>query len=122
VNSTCVPVNSTTNGATQSIPGCAGNADDDVWFRFVATNAVQTITVNPLSKSDLVVQLICWYMRFLDFIVCMDNTFTGGQEVINAVGLIPGQTYFVRVYDYYTGNTGNFSICVTGQPTRSPNQ
>lgn len=120
VNSTCVPVNSTTNGATQSLPGCAGNADDDVWFRFVATNAVQTITVNPLSNLDLVVQLYTGSCGSLTSLVCMDNTFSGSQEVINAVGLVPGQTYYVRVYDYYTGNTGNFSICVTGQPTAAP--
>jgi gliding motility-associated-like protein len=120
VNASCVPVNSTTNGATQSLTGCAGNADDDVWFSFVATNAVQTITVNPLSNIDLVVQLFSGTCGNLTSLVCMDNTFTGGQEVINGVGLVPGQTYFVRVYDYYTGNTGNFSICITGQPTAAP--
>ncbi len=120
VNGTCTPTSSTTDGASQSMVGCAGNADDDVWFSFVATNAVQTITVSPTDNLDLVVQLFSGSCGSLSSLSCMDNTFTGGNEVINAVGLTPGQTYFIRVYDYYSGTTGDFDICITGTPTATP--
>ena len=37
VNSSCVTTAGTTASATQSIVGCVGTADDDVWYEFVAT-------------------------------------------------------------------------------------
>lgn len=120
VNSSCSPQTFSNSGATLSQPGCSGNADDDVWFSFTATNSVQTITVDPISSIDLVVQLFEGSCGSLSTVNCMDNTFTGDQEVINAVGLNPGQVYFVRVYDYYSGATGDFDICITGTPTATP--
>ncbi len=120
VNSTCTPQSFNNSGATNSIAGCSGNADDDVWFSFVATNAVQDITVEPQGNMDLVVQLFDGSCSSLTSLSCVDNTFTGGTETINAVGLDPGQTYYFRVYDYYTGTTGDFDVCVLGTPTPAP--
>ena len=120
VNAGCILTNSTTIGATQSLNGCSGNADDDVWFSFVATNSVQTVTVNPLDNLDLVFQVYSGACNGLNSIVCVDNSFTGQSETNQLVGLTVGQTYFVRVYDYYAGTNGNFSICVTGTPTAIP--
>jgi gliding motility-associated-like protein len=120
VNSSCIPQSFSNNGATNSFLGCSGNADDDVWFSFVATNSVQTITVDPISSLDLVVQLYQGNCSSLNSLSCMDNTFTGDQETINAVGLTPGVTYYFRVYDYYGGTTGSFDACVVGTPTPSP--
>jgi gliding motility-associated-like protein len=121
VNAACTNTASTSVGATQSSTGCAGPADDDVWFSFVATNSVQTITVDPSSSMDPVVQLYSGSCAALTSMYCMDNGFTNGNEVINAVGLTPGNTYFLRVYDYYTATGGAaFDICVTGTPTAVP--
>jgi gliding motility-associated-like protein len=121
VNAACVNVAATTVGATQSAVGCAGTADDDVWFSFTATNSVQTITVNPSINMDPVVQLYSGSCAALTSMYCMDNTFMNGNEVINAVGLTPGNVYFIRVYDYYSATGGAaFDICVTGTPTAVP--
>lgn len=120
VNTSCVPQTFNNSGATNSFTGCSGNADDDVWFSFVATNSVQDIIVDPISTMDLVVQLYQGNCSSLNSLSCMDNTFTGDQEIINAVGLTPGATYYFRVYDYYTGTTGSFDVCVVGTPTAAP--
>ncbi len=121
VNAACVTTAGTTVGATQSSVGCVGTADDDVWFSFVATNAVQTITVDPSVNMDAVVQLYSGACASLTSISCMDNGFSNGNEVINAVGLVPGQTYRIRVYDYFNATGGApFTICVTGTPTATP--
>ena len=89
---TCVTsVSGTTVSATQSIlaitcNGFTGNADDDVWYSFVATSTSHDITVTPGTLNDVV----------LDFrsgacdgtsIGCSDATFGGGTEIINAAGL-----------------------------------
>ncbi len=122
INSSCIYTNSTSLNASQSLPGCVGTADDDVWFSFVATNSVHTITVDPSVNMDPVVQLYSGTnCGNLVSMVCMDNGFTDGNEVINAVGLTVGNTYWIRVYDYYASTGGfPFQICVTGTPTPTP--
>ncbi|MBI5539990.1 MAG: gliding motility-associated C-terminal domain-containing protein [Bacteroidia bacterium] len=121
VNSSCSYTNATSVSATQSQAGCAGTADDDVWFKFIATNSVQTITVDPSSTMDPVVELFSGSCASLIQVTCMDAGFTDGNEIISAVGLIPGNTYYIRVYDYYSGTGGSpFQICITGTPTAAP--
>jgi gliding motility-associated-like protein len=122
VNTSCSFTNGTSYGATaSSVPACAGSPDDDVWYKFTATNSVQTITVDPSTNMDPVVELFSGTCSSLSSLYCQDAGYTDGNEVINAVGLIPGQTYYIRVYDYYNSNGGYpFQICVTGTATATP--
>lgn len=121
INTACSYTAGTSAGATLSTAGCAGTADDDVWFSFVATNSVQTITVDPSSSMDPVVQLFSGTCASMTSLYCMDNGFTNGNEVINAVGLSAGNTYYIRVYDYYNATGGAaFNICITGTATAVP--
>lgn len=120
VNSTCTYTSATTNGATESSPGCSGFADDDVWFSFVATNSLQNIEVSPIDNLDLVFQVYEGSCGSLNSLDCVDDNFTAQAESSSVVGLTPGLTYYVRVYDYYQGATGDFNICVTGTPTAVP--
>lgn len=120
----------TTNGATASagITACGavtpGTPDDDVWFRFNATTAQQTITVRSGGGFDAVVQLFS--DAGITPITCVNATGAGLTETINATGLTPGATYYIRIYHSGTGSnntgagTGNtttggvpdFSLCV----------
>lgn len=120
VNSSCTYTNGTTEGASQSSAGCSGTADDDVWYKFVATNAIQNIKVHPVDNLDFVVQVYSGTCASLSSLSCQDATFTSQDEQFDVVGLVAGQTYFVRVYDYYSGNAGDFQICVTGTATAAP--
>ncbi|MBN2730303.1 MAG: gliding motility-associated C-terminal domain-containing protein [Bacteroidales bacterium] len=121
VFSSCTPTSGTTVSATLSQAGCAGTADDDVWYKFVATNSVQTITVSPYGTMDPVLELFEGICGAFTSIQCEDNGFSGDNEEIQAVGLIPGTTYYIRVYDYYSSNGGgDFDICITGSPTPTP--
>ena len=121
VNTSCSPTAGTTLGATQSLAGCSGTADDDVWYSFVATNATQTITVTPTTSTfDAVFQVFSGTCSALTSETCIDQTFTNDPETSQLVGLTPGQTYYVRVYDYYSSSPGTFTICVTGPTTAAP--
>jgi gliding motility-associated-like protein len=119
VNTVCSNTAGTTVGATQSLVGCSGTADDDVWYSFTAVNSTATITVNPSSTMDAVLQMYAGTCGTLTSMQCADVGFTDGNETISAVGLTVGATYFIRVYDYYSGGGGTFDICVTG-PSASP--
>lgn len=118
VNNTCIQTPATSYAATQSFSGCAGNANDDVWFVFTATNYTHFIQVVPNPTLDPVFQLYsgnnCSSLMSMN---CVDNGFSGGTETLVATGLQPGSTYFIRVYDYYSNPGGTFSICVSGPAT-----
>lgn len=121
VNLTCEPTQGDVTGATESMPaidcnGFTGNANDDVWYSFVATSPNATITVDGTDTLDAVVELLegsCGSLLSLD---CSDATFGGGVEEIVTNSLMPGNTYYVRVYDWYNGfpDAPTFTICVVG--------
>ncbi|MCB0408782.1 MAG: gliding motility-associated C-terminal domain-containing protein, partial [Flavobacteriales bacterium] len=103
--------------ATESLPTCSGggNADDDVWYQFVANSTNMTITVDPTTGYDAVIQLFSGTCGSLTSIQCEDLNGPNGDEVLNNQSLTIGNTYYVRVYHYGTGwGTATFNICVTG--------
>ncbi len=106
----------TTQWATQSLPGCVGTADEDVWYSFVATNTTHIITLtnSGAGATDRVHQVFS----------SSDNTCNGtltsvgcsDPETSTVNNLIVGNTYFVRVYSYGSGNYSTFDICITSPP------
>jgi len=121
----CVPTTFTTAGATQSQAPilCAGFTSSnalDVWFSFVCTNETQTIGVVGLNAADAVVELFSGAgCDALTSLGCADATFpqSAGEvttEQLTQSGLMVGNTYYVRVYDYaHASDEHNFEICVT---------
>ena len=102
-----------TSGATQSLTGCTGNADDDVWYQFTATATSHTVQVQSGSGFDAVFQVYSGVCGGLTSLVCRDATGSGGLETWTLTGLTVGATYRIRVYHYGTGSgSGNFQICV----------
>jgi gliding motility-associated-like protein len=121
VNTICTYTNGTTDGATLSMASCAGTADDDVWYTFTATNALQRIKVHPTNGMDPVVQVLTGTTcTALNNVLCTDATLIGQDEEFDMIGLTPGTVYYIRVYDYYASVAGNFQICITGAATAAP--
>lgn len=120
---TCNPVNGTTQGATQSLPGvlCDGftsSAALDVWYSFVADNTTATVTVVGSSDIDAVVEVLTGACGSQTNFDCADATLSGGTETLSLSGLTIGNTYYVRVYDWGTtlSTTFTFNICVVSTP------
>ncbi|MCS6991553.1 MAG: T9SS type A sorting domain-containing protein [Chitinophagales bacterium] len=114
----CVYTSGTTFLATQSLPGCTGTANDDVWYRFTANNTTQTITVAPTTATmDPVIQLYSGSCSALTSLYCQNAGGVNVTETLTATGLSIGATYYIRVYDFGNNpNTNNYSfnICVVG--------
>jgi hypothetical protein len=109
-------------GATQSLAAtCAGTADDDIWYSFVATAASHIITVVGSTGFDAVIDLRSGACNGTN-INCLDATTAGGTETLTATGLVAGTTYYVRVYHYYSTvpTTTTFTICVTTPAPPTP--
>ncbi len=114
----CNPVAGSIAGATDSgIAACAGsNANDDVWFSFVADGTDATITMD--DDFDGVVELFSGACATPTSIGCSD------PGTIDATGLLTdGETYFVRVHNYAAGptSTPDFTLCISGAPAACTN-
>ncbi|WP_197429341.1 T9SS type A sorting domain-containing protein [Winogradskyella endarachnes] len=112
-DTSCIMTTGTTVGATQSLSGCAGSADDDVWYSFIATSTDHAITVEAGSINDIVFQVFSGGCGGSS-IECVDDTGGGSTETTTLSGLTIGTEYHIRVYSYFNGNgqTGTFDICV----------
>ena len=127
----CNPIDGTVNNATHDNGFNPGSCDNysgtplgaGVFYKFVATHTTHTITVDPQGDLDAIVVLYhgsdC---NSLQEVACVDAP--GGSGVtttLTADNLVPGETYYIRVYDYGSVNAsnGDFSICVTNPDTPS---
>lgn len=106
-------INGTAGDATAA--PCAGNADDNVWYRFVASSTTATITVTGTQGFDPVVNLRGGNLPGTS-IQCANATGADGTETISATGLTQGATYYIQVYGFGANPVawGTFDICVFG--------
>jgi len=120
----CVNTAGSVEYATLSTPAtsCGGNANDDVWYKFVASSTAVDITGVGALGMDLVMELMSGTCGSLSNLACANLSGSGGTEVISQGGLSIGATYYVRVYDYGAGypSNGNFDICVVNQVVLYP--
>lgn len=127
VKSVCNPVVGTqTVAATASvgIPSCFATgtlADDDVWYKFIALNKQEVITVQSGNGFNAVVQLFSGSCGNLTALACLNASSTAQAEVVYASNLVIGQSYYIRVYHAAAGGgSGNFSICVSSPDPACP--
>ncbi|MFN3874590.1 MAG: T9SS type A sorting domain-containing protein, partial [Flavobacteriales bacterium] len=122
----CAPQLFSGGGATESLPaatcgGFTGNANDDIWFSFVATQADMTVGAigspgagTPSTVYDAVVQAFSGTCASLTPIACADATLSAEPETLELTGLTVGTTYYFRVYHYYAppANPPTVGVCV----------
>ncbi len=92
----------------------APDADDDVWYSFIAPqNGSTTITVAGDPFFDAVVSV---YAGKCDttLMSCSDTSYLGDIEILTLTNLVAGRTYYIQVYDYSTNNPGTFTISLSG--------
>ena len=103
-----------TNSGVAVTP-CSGVADDDVWYKFVATSTSAAISLSSLgsnlTSSGVNVQVFSGSCGSLTSIGCGNTTVT-----VNSLTTSPATTYYVRIYSTGSGNiatAGDFGIIVT---------
>ncbi|MBL0359448.1 MAG: proprotein convertase P-domain-containing protein [Chitinophagaceae bacterium] len=126
VSSTCTYSNYTNAGAggTTGVPapGCANYSGSDVWFQVTvpAGGALNFDTQTGIMTDGGMAIYSGASCNSLALIVCDDDASGNGlMPFINATGLTPGSTVWIRVWEYGNDNNGTFGICVTA-PTPPP--
>jgi large repetitive protein len=105
-------------GATASgVPNaCYGIAEDDVWYKFVATHTKHFVKAR-LFEKDVVLAAYKDDCNSLDSITCINNFGSGEEELLYLENLTIGETIYLRVFDASTSNTGTtLYICVLSPP------
>lgn len=100
--------------------GSLTNADDDVWFKFVATNTAHTVSILNISGSqpDLYHAVFnggltgdCSALTVGDIVFCSDPNSS------SLSGLTIGNTYLIRVYTKGSGSQDTtFDMCIGTTP------
>lgn len=132
-SATCTPTMGTIGGASASgqPASCSAGANPstDVWYSFQATSeSVSILAQSSLATTangfDMVFELYSGTCTGLNIVACADEddiTVAGatGLEYLNIGDLTIGNTYYIRVYNYF-GNIaldGTFQICIEQIPT-----
>ncbi|MCF6131091.1 DUF7619 domain-containing protein [Flavobacterium wongokense] len=109
------PVVGSLTGATAStdpITCTTGIADDDVWFKFVATNPTLNVTLSNVAGTTPNLNMVIYSgaCNSLNQIHCG----TGNSLYATLSNLTVGNTYYVRVYSILeTPQTVTFNVCIT---------
>ena len=98
------------------VPGCFGQADQDVWFSFTAVASEVTIIIRGLTfdtpGGTLTLPSVALYAGpcgALTELACQDDPFFNNIVELSAGSLTPGETYYFRVDG---SNPGTFQYCL----------
>jgi len=110
----CTPETGNLQVATESLPGCDGMANNDVWYAFTASTNAASIEILGSSDLDAVLEIYSGTCANLNSLACINNGYEGDEEATISNNLVVGSTYYVRVYDWndWVPNTMDFTICI----------
>ena len=97
--------------AATGLPGtiCAVT-NADVWYTFTAASSNPTITLAQTSGTANIRR----FQIFSGTCASMTELFcSGNSNTLAASALVPGQTYFIRIYSSMAGYFFGFNICIT---------
>lgn len=120
-NASCTYISATNVGATNTAgapaPGCASYTGQDVWYSVTVPASGQlNIDSNTGTMTDGGMAAYSGSCSSLTLLACNDDGSANGlMPMLNLTGLTPGNTIFIRMWDY-GGGTGTFSICVVAPP------
>ncbi|WP_432672705.1 DUF7619 domain-containing protein [Flavobacterium sp. SM2513] len=119
-----ISVAGTTLGGTASaeISTCPGNENDDVWFSFVATNAIQVVELKNIIGSTTNLRFAIYAGNVCETMTQLFCSATGNNKGV-LTNLVVGEVYKIRVYTNGANPTESaaFDISVTTPPPPGPN-
>lgn len=117
VGPTCVGTEGDNTTATDSgiaDPGCANYGGADMWY-YAIVPASGELTIETSSSGGITDTGIAWYDGSGD---CSSPTFSDCNDDANGLfssieqtGLTPGDTVYIRVWEYGGNSVGTFNVC-----------
>ncbi|HLP64487.1 GEVED domain-containing protein [Flavobacterium sp.] len=126
VNTTCSYANYTNANATASTgipaPGCAFYSGGDVWFSAVVPpTGILNVDMQSGGITDSGLAFYRGSCGSLTLLECDDDdSANGAMSYISMTTLIPGETIYIRVWEYGNDGNGTFGICASAPSCVSP--
>ena len=126
VASACTYTTYTNANATASssvpAPGCAFYSGGDVWFKAVVPfTGILTVDTQTGVLIDGGMAFYTGTCGSLTLLSCDDDlSNNGAMPYLSQSGLTPGQTIYIRVWEYGNDNNGTFGICATSPTCVAP--
>lgn len=117
VNSSCTFATFTTSGSTETfgapLPGCGSFLGGDVWFTLVVpANGNVQIDSDDIDFTDSGMAAYSGTCSSLTLIECDDDgSNNGAMSFLDLSGLTPGETIWIRFWEYGNDVSGDFQIC-----------
>lgn len=86
---------------------------NSIWFKFVAPGTSAVLDTSLSAVSDTTMALYSGTCGSLTEIACDDDSGTGLRSLINAVGLTPGNTYYIRISSFSAASVGSITLSLT---------
>ncbi|MCB0474264.1 MAG: T9SS type A sorting domain-containing protein [Flavobacteriaceae bacterium] len=112
--------------SSQATTGCtisSDKANDDVWFKFVATNTSHRIQLQNIVGNQTNLYHMIYNGGTSGSCSSMSLIYCSDPETSNLSGLTVGNTYFIRVFSNSSAAGANttFDICVGTEPSSPVN-
>ncbi|MBP8822078.1 MAG: hypothetical protein KBH07_00370 [Flavobacteriales bacterium] len=119
VNASCSYTTATTTNATGTsgvpAPGCASYTGGDVWFSAVVPangNMIIETNTGVVTDGGMAIYSAPNCSGPFTLVECDDDDSPNGwMPMINATGLTPGSTVYIRFWEFGNDNPGTFDIC-----------
>jgi len=104
-----------TDSAGVPAPGCAFYSGGDVWFSVLVDSIGEvTIDTETAAVTDSGMALYSGTCGALTLIECDDDgSGNGAMSLITLTNRTPGETIYIRFWEYGNDNQGTFGICAT---------
>ncbi len=111
-----VGTNASANATTGLTFNCQTNRKNEVWYSFTipasGSFTVETDAAAGTAMTDSVLSVFTGTCGALTEVGCDDDTGNGNFSKVDLTGLNPGDTAYVGVWTYGTGNDGEFQLSV----------
>ncbi|MCB9233918.1 MAG: T9SS type A sorting domain-containing protein [Bacteroidia bacterium] len=105
------------SGSSVPSPGCANYLGGDVWFKVVVPNSGQVIVntdVGVVTDGGMALYSAPSCSGPFTLLDCDDDDSPNGfMPMISLSSLNPGDTIYIRFWEYGNNNNGSFNICVS---------
>jgi hypothetical protein len=97
-------------------PSCGSYSTADVWFSLtVPPSGIITFNTQSGTMTDAAMAIYSGTCGSLTQILCSDDEGPGAMPYISLTGRTPGETLWIRMWEYSGDVVGTFGICVTSQ-------
>ncbi|WP_333695715.1 hypothetical protein, partial [Flavobacterium sp.] len=118
-NSNCINTSGSFSGSTNTgtTTSCFANSLQDVWYSFVASDQMMSITLVNQANINLGLEIFTGSCSGTSF-ACDNSSSSLTSEFYQSNTFTVGQRYFIRVFHVGTfAISSNFTICIQNYPT-----